>query len=226
MAWRSSQWSLVPSTSTPTSSSRWRRFAPNSCSPAARRVSRAITAWRRWRRWRSRPGALRALKVRIRSRSARASGSSRYGCYTVFVTCWSRRVCSVCVSIVVARSRSHQAAVSNLSQECAMRIYVGNLSFNTEETQLEQLFTPLGEVNSVKLVRDHSTGRSRGFGFVEMTDDNQGRAACEALDQHEFEGRRLTVNEAKPQVQRGGYSGGGGGYAGGGGGRNRGESRW
>jgi RNA recognition motif-containing protein len=108
-----------------------------------------------------------------------------------------------------------------------MRIYVGNLSFNTEETQLEQLFTPLGEVNSVKLVRDHSTGRSRGFGFVEMTDDNQGRAACEALDQHEFEGRRLTVNEAKPQVQRGGYSGGGGGYAGGGGGgRNRGESRW
>ena len=102
-----------------------------------------------------------------------------------------------------------------------MRIYVGNLSFNTEEAQLEQLFAPLGQVDSVKLVRDHATGRSRGFAFVEMTDGDQGRAACAALDQHELEGRRLTVNEAKPQVQRsGGYSGGGGG------GRKRSESRW
>src|SRR5919197_5969032 len=102
-----------------------------------------------------------------------------------------------------------------------MRIYVGNLSFNTEGAQLEQLFAPLGQVDSVKLVRDHATGRSRGFAFVEMTDGDQGRAACEALDQHEFEGRRLTVNEAKPQVQRGGYSGGGGYAGGGGGGRKR-----
>ena len=106
-----------------------------------------------------------------------------------------------------------------------MRIYVGNLSFNTEESHLEQLFAPLGQIESVKLVRDHGTGRSRGFAFVEMTDGDQGRAACEALDQREFEGRRLTVNEAKPQMQRsGGYSGGGGGYAGGGGKRR--ESRW
>ena len=88
-----------------------------------------------------------------------------------------------------------------------MRIYVGNLSFNTEEPQIEQLFAPLGDVESVRLVRDRETGRSRGFGFVEMRDDSQGRAACEALDQREFEGRRLTVNEAKPQERRdGGFS--------------------
>ena len=97
-----------------------------------------------------------------------------------------------------------------------MRIYVGNLSFNTEEPQIEQLFSPLGEVSSVRLIRDRDTGRSRGFGFVEMTDDNQGRAACEALDQHEFEGRRLTVNEAKPMERR----------EGGGGGRQQREARW
>ena len=102
-----------------------------------------------------------------------------------------------------------------------MRIYVGNLSFNTEEQQLEQLFAPLGQVDSVRLIRDQATGRSRGFGFVEMTDETQARAACEALHEQEFEGRRLTVNEAKPQERRsGGYAGGGGG------GRQRRESRW
>ena len=84
-----------------------------------------------------------------------------------------------------------------------MRIYVGNLSFNTDEPQIEQLFAPLGAVESVKLIRDHATGRSRGFGFVEMADD-AGSAACEALDQQEFDGRRLTVNEAKPQESSGG----------------------
>ena len=106
-----------------------------------------------------------------------------------------------------------------------MRLYVGNLSFNTGETELQQLFAELGQVESVKLVRDHATGRSRGFAFVEMSDDDQGRAACQALDQREFEGRRLTVNEAKPQENRGGYAGGGQ-RPGGGGGRQRRESRW
>ena len=85
-----------------------------------------------------------------------------------------------------------------------MRIYVGNLSFGTDEQQLEQLFTQVGQVNSVHVVRDRDTGRSRGFGFVEMIDDVQGRAACITLNQQEFEGRRLTVNEAKPQESRGG----------------------
>ena len=108
-----------------------------------------------------------------------------------------------------------------------MRIYVGNLSFDTDEPKIEQLFAPLGSVESVKLVRDHETGRSRGFAFVEMTDDDKGRAACEALDQHEFEGRRLTVNEAKPQERRpGGYSGGGHNSNGGGFGRQKREARW
>jgi cold-inducible RNA-binding protein len=102
-----------------------------------------------------------------------------------------------------------------------MRIYVGNLSFNTEEQQLEQLFASLGDVASVRLVRDRDTGRSRGFGFVEMADATQGRAACATLDQQEFEGRRLTVNEAKPQEQRnGGFSRGGGG------GSQRRDARW
>jgi cold-inducible RNA-binding protein len=102
-----------------------------------------------------------------------------------------------------------------------MRIYVGNLSFATDEPQLQQLFASLGEVASVRLIRDRDTGQSRGFGFVEMMDSKQGQAACEALNQQEFEGRRLTVNEAKPQEQRGGgYAGGGGG------GRQNRESRW
>lgn len=101
-----------------------------------------------------------------------------------------------------------------------MRIYVGNLSFNTEEQQLEQLFAAIGEVASVRLIRDQATGRSRGFGFVEMTNGDQAKAACEALDQREFDGRRLTVNEAKPQERSGG------GFSGGGGGRQRREARW
>ena len=113
-----------------------------------------------------------------------------------------------------------------------MRIYVGNLSFDTGEPQLEQLFATHGTVESVRLIRDHATGRSRGFGFVEMSDDDAGRAACQALDQQEFEGRRLTVNEAKPQERRsgGGYGGAAAGNRGGGGnggyGRPKREARW
>jgi RNA recognition motif-containing protein len=108
-----------------------------------------------------------------------------------------------------------------------MRIYVGNLSFGTDEPQLEQLFGQLGTVESVHLVRDHATGRSRGFGFVEMPDDTQARAACEQLDQQEFEGRRLTVNEARPQEKRSGGFGAGRGADGyGGGGRQKREARW
>jgi cold-inducible RNA-binding protein len=106
-----------------------------------------------------------------------------------------------------------------------MRIYVGNLSFHTEEPQLEQLFSPLGQVASVRLVRDHETGRSRGFGFVEMNDDDQARAACDALNQQELDGRRLTVNEAKPQERRNdGFSRGGNG--GGNGGARQRRERW
>ena len=101
-----------------------------------------------------------------------------------------------------------------------MKIYVGNLSFNTADQELTALFAPFGQVESVRLIRDHATGQSRGFGFVEMADSSEGRAACTALDQQEFEGRRLTVNEAKPQEQRSG-NGGGGGF-----GRKKREARW
>jgi len=106
-----------------------------------------------------------------------------------------------------------------------MRLYVGNLSFNTDEPQIEALFAPLGAVESVKLIRDHATGRSRGFGFVEMA-DAEGKAACEQLDQQEFEGRRLTVNEAKPQERSAGGYAGGGRSNGGGFGRQKREARW
>ena len=98
-----------------------------------------------------------------------------------------------------------------------MKLYVGNLSFRTGEQELEELFASVGQVASVSLVRDRATGQSRGFAFVEMTDAAQGQAACAALDQREFEGRRLTVNEAKPQERRsGGFSGP----------RQQRESRW
>jgi cold-inducible RNA-binding protein len=90
-----------------------------------------------------------------------------------------------------------------------MRLYVGNLSFNTGEQQLEALFATVGQVTSVHLVRDRATGQSRGFGFVEMADTASGQQACETLDQHDFEGRRLKVNEARPQESRGGGFGGG-----------------
>ena len=102
-----------------------------------------------------------------------------------------------------------------------MRLYVGNLSFKTNEEQLEQLFGTVGHVESVHLVRDRATGQSRGFGFVEMANADEGRAACTALDQREFEGRRLTVNEARPQERRSG-----GEFRGGNQGRSRRDARW
>ena len=98
-----------------------------------------------------------------------------------------------------------------------MKLYVGNLSFRTGEQELEALFASVGQVSSVSLVRDRATGQSRGFAFVEMADAALGQAACAALDQREFEGRRLTVNEAKPQERR---------DSGFGGPRQRRESRW
>ena len=97
-----------------------------------------------------------------------------------------------------------------------MKLYVGNMSFNTTETSLEALFSNHGEVQEVAIITDRDTGRPRGFGFVTM-DDNGGRAAIDALNGSEFEGRSLTVNEAKPRENRAGGGGGGGG-----GGRGRG----
>jgi RNA recognition motif-containing protein len=89
-----------------------------------------------------------------------------------------------------------------------MKIYVGNLSFNTSESQLRELFEAHGPVTSATMVMDRETGRPRGFGFVEMGDE-QARAAMAALNGHNVDGRPLTVNEAKPR--EGGGGGGGGG---------------
>lgn len=98
-----------------------------------------------------------------------------------------------------------------------MKIYVGNLSFSSTEDTVRNLFSQFGEVTDVALINDRETGRPRGFGFVEMRDDNAGREAIRALDGNDFEGRSLKVNEARPRTDR--PSGGGGG--GGGGGRGR-----
>ncbi len=92
------------------------------------------------------------------------------------------------------------------------RLYVGNLAFGATSDDLRELFGQYGNVTSADVITDRETGRSRGFGFVEMADG--GEAAIDALNGHEVQGRALTVNEAKPRDQRrgGGGGGGGGGY--------------
>ena len=102
------------------------------------------------------------------------------------------------------------------------KLYVGGLSYNTTEDTLRSLFEKVGEVTSVTVITDRDSGRSKGFGFVEMANDQGAKAAIEKYNGTELDGRRLTVNEAKPQApksNRGGSSWGGGG--GGGGGKNR-----
>ncbi len=109
------------------------------------------------------------------------------------------------------------------------KLYVGNLSFDVTQSQLQDMFTPYGNVQSAQLISDRDTGRSKGFGFVEMSSDKEAEAAIGGMNGQMVDGRSLTVNEAKPKEDRprtgggggGGYGGGGGGggYGGGGGGR-------
>jgi RNA recognition motif-containing protein len=101
-----------------------------------------------------------------------------------------------------------------------MKLYVGNLSFQTSSDDLQQLFAQAGTVESASVVEDRETGRSRGFGFVEMSSSEEGQKAIEQFNGKEINGRNLTVNEARPRENRGG--GGGGGRGGGGFGGNRG----
>src|SRR4051812_35785611 len=101
------------------------------------------------------------------------------------------------------------------------KIYVGNLSYNVTSSDLEQLFTAHGQVQSAEVISDRATGRSKGFGFVEMSSDEEAQAAITALNGTEHDGRNLTVNEAKPKEDRP-RGGGGGGDGGGGGGGGRG----
>ena len=116
-------------------------------------------------------------------------------------------------------------------------VFVGNLSFQTTEGELQALFEQFGEISRVQIMTDRDTGRSRGFGFVEMSDDDAAAKAIEALNGKELGGRALNVNEARPKPEgrggRGGFGGGGGGrggygrddYRGGGGGGGRGQRR-
>ena len=112
------------------------------------------------------------------------------------------------------------------------KLYVGNLSYNTTSSDLEQLFGQYGTVQSAEVISDRETGRSKGFGFVQMGSDQEAQAAIDAMNGQQHDGRNLTVNEAKPKEPRygggyggggggGGYGGGGGGGYGGGGGRDR-----
>ena len=97
-------------------------------------------------------------------------------------------------------------------------IYVGNLSFQTDEDTLRQAFAAFGQVDNVNIVRDRDTGQPRGFAFVEMANDSEAETAMQQLNGSNLDGRNLTVNEARPKTDRGGGGGGGRGFGGGGGG--------
>jgi cold-inducible RNA-binding protein len=104
-----------------------------------------------------------------------------------------------------------------------MKLYVGNLSYSAGETELRDLFSAYGAVDSVAVITDRDTGRSKGFGFVEFTNDAEAQAAIAGLNGKEVSGRALTVSPARPKSEGGGGGnrGGGGGYGGGGGGGRR-----
>ena len=104
-------------------------------------------------------------------------------------------------------------------------IFVGNLDFHTTEEELRQAFEPYGAIEKVSIMTERETGRSRGFAFVEMTNDEEAQRAVAALNGKEFEGRSLTVNEARPRPERGMGGGGGGGRSGGYGGHRGGGGR-
>ena len=101
------------------------------------------------------------------------------------------------------------------------KLYVGNLPYEATESDLQALFEGAGQVSTINIVRDRATGQARGFAFVEMSDDEGARRAISELDKHQYGGRSLTVNEAKPMAPRS-NGGGGGGF----GGRQKREPRW
>jgi cold-inducible RNA-binding protein len=110
--------------------------------------------------------------------------------------------------------------ISFRSSIVAKKLYVGNLTYNVNESDLETLFSAFGTVQSAQIIVDRDTNRSKGFGFVEMQSDAEAQAAIQGLNGRDHDGRNLTVNEAKPREARPG-GGGGGGYGGGGGGGGR-----
>ena len=98
----------------------------------------------------------------------------------------------------------------------AKKLYVGNLTYDTSDSDLQRMFEEFGTVSSAQVIADRETGRSKGFGFVEMGSDQEAQAAINALNGKDVGGRALTVNEARPREDRGGGGGGRGGYGGGG----------
>jgi RNA recognition motif-containing protein len=114
-------------------------------------------------------------------------------------------------------------------RRCIMgkKLYCGNLSYNVSSADLEQMFSEYGSVKSADVIMDRDTGRSKGFGFVEMNSDQDAQAAIDGINGREHDGRTLTVNEARPREERGGGGGGGrGGYGGGRGGGGGGRGRY
>src|SRR5262245_20952789 len=126
--------------------------------------------------------------------------------------------------------------LSNCLEDCVKNIFVGNLDFNVTEEAVRSLFERYGAVNSARIMTDRDTGRSRGFAFVEMENEQEADNAINALNGYQMDGRSLNVNEARPKPERGfgggggrPFGGGGGGRPGGGGDRPRGgrrEPRW
>jgi cold-inducible RNA-binding protein len=106
------------------------------------------------------------------------------------------------------------------------KLFVGNLPFSVTDDDLRQLFAQSGTVESAQVIMDKFSGRSKGFGFVEMSSDDEARAAASSLNGHELEGRALTVNEARPMAPREGGGGGGGGGRGDRGGGRGGRGNW
>ena len=100
------------------------------------------------------------------------------------------------------------------------KLYVGNLSYDVDSSSLQDMFAQFGTVESAEIISDRDTGRSKGFGFVQMGSDDEAQAAISGMNGQEYGGRSLTVNEAKPREDRPRTGGGGGGYGGGGGGRS------
>lgn len=113
----------------------------------------------------------------------------------------------------------------------ATKLFVGSLPYSLNDQQLEEIFAEAGTVVSAKVIIDRDSNRSKGFGFVEMSTEDEAKKAIDLINNKEVEGRTITVNEARPQEPRGPRSGGGGGYGGGnrggnGGGYDRGRSSW
>jgi hypothetical protein len=150
-----------------------------------------------------------------RADSTRSGGVGVVGCREDRPLCGAFR--SAVSLVVLVDSRM---SVESLLRASAMakRLYVGNLKYTVTSEQLQQIFEQFGTVSSAQVLSDRETGRSRGFGFVEMANDDEAMTAIETLDGQDHDGRRLTVNEARPRTPGGGGGGGmgGGGYRGGG----------